>query len=169
MTRLPGLLGVLASGPLAVTLGIDLGREGVFVGQGDGVDDEDPGGYEDTGRLAVDEGGAEEAHGRAIVHGGAGDVEGEAGHDAVHQDAEVVAQEGAGDAQAQSRGDHEDIAGGNKGITGVCKGVSVEEGMRRLVAESTLVKEVAEQAQGEDGQGEGVAGSLGASSEQLGQ
>lgn len=151
--HLLSLLGLLAGSPLAVALGIDLGGKGVLVGQSDGVNGQDPEGQQHAGGFAVDEGGAEEAHGRAVIHGGVGDVEGEASDNAIHQDAEVVAQEGPGDAEAVGGAEDQHVTHGQEGVAGVGGGIGVEERVRGLVAEGLLVQVVAEEAEGEDGDG----------------
>lgn len=150
---------------LPIPLGVDLGGEGVLVAQGDVVDEEDPRGDEDTRGLRIVERHTEEAHGGAVVHGRVGDVEGEARDDVIHQDAEVVAEEGAGDAEGPGGGDDEDIPGEDEGVGGELHGGSVEKGVGGLLAEGFLVEEIADEAEREDGEGEEVAGDLGVTSE----
>ena len=135
---------------LPIPLGVDFGSEGVLVAQGDVVDEEDPRGEEDARGLPVVERHAEEAHGRAVVHGRVGDVEGEACDNVVHQDAEVVAKEGAGDAKGPGRRDNEDVAGDDEGVGGELRTGSVEEWVDGLRAEGFLVEVVADEAEGED-------------------
>ncbi len=166
---LPRLLVLpLGRGTLPVPLGIDRGGEGVLVAQGDLVDDEDPGAQQDAGGLAVQQGGADEAGRRAIVHGGVGDVEGEAGDHVVHEDAKVVAEEGARDAERPRRRHHQDVAAGEQPVREPLDAVLVEGRVRRLLAQRALIQVVADEAQREDGGGQGVAGGLGAAAEELG-
>lgn len=145
---------------LPIPLGVNLGGEGVLVAQGDVVDEEDPRGDENSRGLPEVKRHTEEAHGGAVVHGGIGDVEGEARDDVIHEDAEVVAKEGAGDAEGPGGGDDEDIASDNEGIGGELHGGSVEKRMGGLLAEGTLVEEIADEAEGEDGEGEEITGDL---------
>lgn len=56
-----------------------------------------------------------EGEGAPDVHGVAEDVEGEALDAVVHEDAEVVAEEGARNAEGVGRGDHESLTGGEEG------------------------------------------------------
>lgn len=159
---------LLARSTLPFPLGIDLGGEGVLEAQRDLVHKVDPGREHYAGGAAVDERGAQEAHGGAVVHGRVGEIEGKAGDDVIHQDAEVVAQEGAGDAQRPCRRDDQDISSGDQGVAGVRGDVGLEQRVRRLVAQGALVEQVAHDADREDGRGEGVAGRLGAAAEELG-
>lgn len=163
------LAGTGSLGLLAVAFGIDLGSEGVLELDSDNVDKEDPGSQKKTSGLAVQKGGAEEAHGGAVVHGSAGDVEWKAGDDAIHQNAKVVTEEGAGDAQAQCRGDDEGVAESEKGIGGVFDVGALEERVGGLVTESALVEKVADKTEAEDGGGQEVAGYLGIAAESAGE
>lgn len=160
--------GMASLRPLRITLGVDASGEGVLEAQGNEIDKQHPDGQKNTGRLAKDEGGAQEAHGRAVVHGRVGDVEGEARDHVVHQDAEVVAQEGSRDAQGPCRRDDEDVAGGEEGVADVCGQRSLESWVRGLVAQGALVEGVADEAEGENGCGEGVAGCFGIAAEGTG-
>lgn len=159
------LAGTGSLGPLAVALGVDLGSEGVLELDSDNVDEENPGSQKKTSGLAVEKSSAEEAHGGAVVHRSAGDVEGEAGDDAIHQDAKVVTKEGTGDTQAQCRGDDEDVAETEKRVGRIVDIGALEERVGGLVTEGTLVEEVAEETEGEDGGGQEVAGYLGIAAE----
>ncbi|KAL1842236.1 hypothetical protein VTJ49DRAFT_5714 [Mycothermus thermophilus] len=165
------LLVLLAGGlrALLITLGVDGLGEGVLELDGDEVHGQDVQRQKEAGGLAVQEGSAEEAHGRAIVHRGVGDVEGEARHDAVHEDPEVVAQVGAGDAQLVGGRDDEDVADGQEGIGDVLGQVRLEGWVRGLVAQGALIEVVAEEAEREDGDGEGVACQLAVAPEEAGE
>lgn len=156
------LLVATGLGPLALALGIDAGGEGVLELDGDNVDDEDVESQKDTGGLSVEQSAAEEAHGGTVVHGGAGDVEGEAGDHLVHQDAKVVTQEGASDAKLPCRRDNQDVSKSQESVGSVGDILALEGGVRWLVTEGTLVEEVADEAEREDGGGESVASFLGA-------
>lgn len=163
------LAGTGSLGPLLVALGVDGGSKGVLELDSDNVDEENPSSQKKTGGLAVKQSGAEEAHSGAIVHGSAGDIEGEAGNDAIHQNAKVVTEEGAGDTQAQCRGDDEEVAETEKGIGGIVDVGTLEERVRGLVTEGALVEKVADEAEAEDGGGQEVAGYLGIAAESAGE
>ena len=166
--NLPRLLAL--GGALPVPLGVDAGGEGVLVGEGDLVDEEDPGGEEQAGGLGVEEGGADEAAGGAVVHGGVGDVEGEAGDDAVHEDAEVVAEEGAGDAEGPGRRDDQHVAARQQAVRQPAHLRPVlQQPVRRLRPQRPLVQEVAHQPQREDGRRQRVARRLRPPAEEPGQ
>ncbi len=157
---------LLPRSPLTLSLGIDLCREGVFKAKRHQVHGEDPDGQQETGRFAIDQRRAEEAHGGAIVHGGVHEVEREARDHMIHQDPEVIAQERAGDAELPRRRDHQDVARRDERIAGKGGDITEQGGVCRLMTEGTLVEEVADESQTEDGEGEGVACCLRATAEE---
>lgn len=165
----PNLLGVLASSTFAVSLGIDASSEGVLIAQGNLVDDEDPDSQQDTGGLAVDEGGAEEAHGGTIVHRGVGNAEGEASHDAVHQNAEVVTEERAGNTQLPCRREHENVATCHEGVSDIGHRIGREKWVGWLEAQGPFVEKITENAERKDGGSQTVACSLRTSASELGE
>lgn len=123
---------------------------------------------DDAGRLSEQQGGTQEAHGRAVVHGGVGDVEGETGDNVVHQDAEVITQEGARDTKLPCGGNDEKVAKTQEGIGGVGDQGTLEGRVRGLVTQGALVEEVADEAETEDGGSKGVASGLGVAAERAG-
>lgn len=158
-----------SSRPLALPLSIDARSKGVLEAQRNKVHEQHPDSQQDTSWLAKDKRGAQETHGRAIVHGRIGDVEREPGDHVVHQDAEVVSQKGTRDAQRPGRGDDEGVTGREEGIADVGGQRALESRVRGLVTEGALVEAVADEADGEDCRGEGVAGCSGVAAEDAGQ
>ena len=82
-----------------------------------------------------------EGHGTPDVHGVAEDVEGETLDAVVHENAEIVAEEGAGDAERPGGGDDKDLAkdkerGGEEGVEG--RGEELHLGLLR---DRTVVSE----------------------------
>lgn len=71
----------------------------------------------------------------------------------VHEDAEVVAQERAGDAERPRRRHHQHVAAGQQPVREPLHRGLVEDRVRRLLAERSLVQEVAHEAQREDRRG----------------
>ena len=137
------LLPVLVAGfpaPPPFSLGVDFRGEGVLELQGDEVHEEDLGGQEEAGGAGKPQRAAEEAHGAAPVHWRVGDVERETRHDLVEQDAKVVAQVGARQAQRphgrqdEYVAEREQAAGqdGHQRVLG-------QKGGRGLIAEGALV------------------------------
>lgn len=154
---------------LALTFGVNPSSERVLEPQGDDVHDEHADGQRNTSRLAKDEGGSQKVHRRAPVHRGRCHVEGEASHHLVHQDAKVVAQEGARDAQAPRRRDDKDVAEDEQGVSGSLRVQRLQKRVRWLLRQGRLVQPIAEEAQREDGHGEGIAGRVGSAPKQPGQ
>jgi len=158
---------LLAGRPLALALGVDFGRERVLEAQGHDVHEEHPECQREAGWLGKEKRGAQEAHRGAPVHGRTDDVEWEPGDHLVHEDAKVIAQKGAGDAEAPCRRDDKRVAEGDEGVG---RGLGVDarqQWVRGLLANGGLVEEVAEEAEREDGRGETVAGCAGASAKQV--
>ena len=117
-------------------VGVDHVREGALEAERDQIDDVDIERDEEAGRALVPgvswmcrvntlhtramratggqrnspEGGRGERHGAADVHGVAEDVEGKALDAVVHEDAEIVAQEGASDTKSPGGCDDENLA-----------------------------------------------------------
>lgn len=102
-----------------------------------------------------------------MVHGRIRDVEREARHHLVHEDAEVVAQKCACDAQRPGRRYNEDVPRGDQGIREILGFRGFEERVGRLVAESALVKAIADKTQGKDGCSKRIAGGLRVATEEL--
>lgn len=92
-----------------------------------------------------------------MVHGRAGDVERETGDLVVHQDAKVVAEIGARDAQGPHARDDKHISDNEEGGGGVLDGVGGEDVEGGLVAQRLLVKVVASDSDREDDDGQEVA------------
>ena len=152
------LLGLVTSlGSLLVALGIDGGGEWVLERNGNGVDDEDPKGEENTSGLSVQKSGSEEAERRAVIHRRAGNVEREASNHLVLEDAKVVTKEGALDTQLPSGRCDQEVANGKERIGSVLDILALESWVRWLIAESALIEEVANKAEPEDGHSERVA------------
>lgn len=166
--QLPRLLvGPFCCSPLAFPLGIDASGEGVFVAEGDLIDDIHPHSEEKPSWLAIQDGDAKETASRSVVHGRVGNVERETRDHAVHEDAEVVAQKCACDAQSPGGRYDENVPHGDQGICEVTGFRGFEERVGRLVAECMLVEAIADKAQGEDGCGKSVAGCLGVAPKEL--
>ena len=81
----------------------------------------------------------EEAHRAADVHRVAEDVEREALDALVHEDAEVVAEEGAGNAECKRGGDHEELAETKQRCGDIDVERFREEWDRGLVEECALI------------------------------
>lgn len=111
-------------------------------------------------RLAIQQRSPQKAHRRAIVHRRTGHIKREPRNNAIHEDTKVIPQEGPRDAQLPGGGDDEEVADGEQGVGGVGDVFALEGRVGRLVTEGALVEEVAQEAEGEDGGGEGVAGCL---------
>lgn len=151
---------------LALTFGVNPSSERVLEPQSNDVHDEHAESQRNTSRLAKDEGSPQKVHRRAPVHRGRCHVEGEARHHLVHQNAKVVAQEGARDAQAPRRRDDKDVADDEQGVSGSLRVQRLQERVRGLLGQGRLVQPIAEEAQREDGRGEGIAGRVGSAPEQ---
>lgn len=135
--------------------------------QGSKVHQHDPPRQQNAGRLAVQQRRAQEAHRRAPVHWSAGHVERESRHHLLLQNTEVVAKECARDAERPSGAQHKGVAGREERVRGGLGIDGEEERVRRLVLDSRFVQPVADEAEGEDSGSEGVAGSLGAATEEV--
>lgn len=79
------------------------------------IQNEDLGSQEDARHLAPVKSNAQEVQGTSPVHGRAGDVEGETGDGCIHENAKVVPEVSAGDAQRIHAGEDEDGADGEEG------------------------------------------------------
>lgn len=110
------LLARFLSFSLLVTLGVDGGREVVFVAQRDLVYNIYPRSQHKSSGLAKQQRSAQEAQGRSCVHWRASHVEGETSHHFVKQDAKVVAQESSSDTQSVSRTDDQEVTKGKQGV-----------------------------------------------------
>lgn len=93
--------------PLPIPFGVDLAREWIFVAERYRIEHQDLCGQDDAGGASVQQGRAQEAHRAAVIHWRAREVEGETGDGGVHEDAEVVAQIGARDAERVGAAQHE--------------------------------------------------------------
>lgn len=151
------LLSPLGLCALLLALLVDASRERVLEAKRNKVDHQHLDGQEHTGRLSVPERRSEEAQGRAVVHWRIGNVEGEAGDAGIHQDTEVVAEIGAGEAEGPHTGDNENISGEEEPDGDVLDESCLEIWVSWLATEGLLVEVVAEDAEGEDGCSEEVA------------
>lgn len=161
------LLTCWSSSSLSFAFGIDLRGEWILIAQRNAVYHRDPNSQQQTSRLSKEQRCAEEAHGRTPVHGRTAHIEGEPGDHVVHQDAKVVTEEGAGDTEGPGARQHQDIAARDQGVR---RGLGIDgeqQRVRGLLRDGGLVEPVADDAQGEDGRGEGVAASQGVAAEEL--
>jgi hypothetical protein len=110
---------LLALPPLLVTLRINHAREGIFPSPRDTVSRRDYASQEKTRRLAIPQRSSQEAQSAAVIHGRLADVEREGCDGRVHEDAEVVAQVGASDAERPHGCQDEGVAGEEEGNCGV--------------------------------------------------
>lgn len=163
------LLLLLPLGPLALALGIDLTRKRILKPQREHIHNIHPPRQQQARGLAKPERRPQEAHRRPPVHRRAAHVEGEPRDHLVHQDAKVVAQERARDAERPRARDDEDVAGGEEQHGGELGERVQEQRVRGLLGDGGLVEEVADEAEREDGGREGVAGVLGVAAEELGE
>jgi hypothetical protein len=85
----------------------------------------------------------------------------------VHEDAKVVAEEGASDAEGPGGGNDESVAAGEEGVGSGLDVNGLEGRMGGLLVDGTVEKGVADEAEAEDCSGQGVAGSLGAAAEEV--
>lgn len=120
-------------------------------------------------RASIQQSRPYETHRGPIIHGRSRDIERETRDGLIHQDAEIIAQVRARDAERPCRAEDEDVAEGDQGVGDIGHEWLGEEGMGGLVAEGALEESVAEEAEGEDGEGKGVAGELGAVVEEVGE
>jgi hypothetical protein len=127
--------------------------------KGKPVQNKDPSRQNEAGHLARVEGDAQEVQSATPVHGGPGDVEREAGDRGIHENAEIITQVGAGDAESPHASQDEHRAEAEEGIT---KQGLVDWGIEGLVCQRQLEQVVTEDAEGEDGEGEEVASVVGA-------
>ena len=154
-TDLPALL------LLPISLRINLRSERVLKPQRNAVNRPHQPCQQHARRLAKPQRRAQEAQRAAMVHRRAGHVEREASDDLVHQDAEVVAQVCARDAERPHAAQYECVATQEQ-ADGQALGEGGEEGwVGWLGAQGALVYEVTRDAKGEDGDGEGVAAAVG--------
>lgn len=173
------LQALLALGALLVSLLVDHACEGVLELPGNAVRNGNNASQQQTSRLAVPQRGCEEAERRAVIHGRVGHIEWERGHRRVHQDAKVVAEVCACDAERPHRGQDEGVAGEEERDRGVLDEWVLEERRGGLIGEGFVVAEryvsvlrrvwrldrlakadvqvVSEDAEREDGHGERVA------------
>lgn len=162
---------LLLGSELSVSLGVNLAGEGLFELEGNGVHERDKGGDEQTRGLGVPQRRRQETQRGAVVHGVVGHVEGEARDPLVHENAKVVAQVGACDAQSVHGGEHQHVAHTKQhhgqGLDDVGVGDGQQDG-GGLLLKSLVVQVVSEDAQREDGDGQQVASRLGSSGD-LGQ
>ena len=96
-----------------------------------------------------------------MVHGRRADAEREARNHLVHQDAEVVAQVRARDAQRPHAGQHQRVAAEQQADGQTLRERSQERRVCGLGAQGALVDGVARDAEQEDGHGESVAAAVG--------
>lgn len=94
---------------------------------------------QDPCRLPVHDRGAKKGQRRSVVHWRIGDVERERCHPVIHENAKVIAQICAGNAQSPHATEHEKIAGGDQSIPDVVRGGRLQERVRWLSAERTFV------------------------------
>ena len=130
---------------------------------------DNPSRQQDTRRLSKQQRRTQEAHRATPVHRRTRHIEREPSDHLIHEDAEVVAQEGACDTEGPGGGDDEDVAARDEGVGGGLDGEGEEERVGTLLGDGGLEEVVAEDAEGEDGGGEGVAGGDGAPSEEVGE
>lgn len=138
----------------------------------------------DSSRFSIKQCRSQEAHCTPIIHGRSRDVEWETRDRLIHQDAEVVAEIGARDAQGPGAGKDKGVAGSEEGVSeerevergvvglGVESGfvpvakawlareVEEEEGMERMLSAEMRRFDsqiITEQTEREDCQGQGIA------------
>lgn len=154
--------------PLALPLGIDLARERILKGQSNFVHDKDQRRQHDARRLTKPQRRAQEAHRAAVVHRRVRDAEREPRHHVVHQDAEVVAQVRARDAQRPHARQHEHVAGPDERHGQRLRHGRLQQRVRGLTAQRALVHGVADDAEREDGHGQRVAAVQAVAARELG-
>jgi hypothetical protein len=125
--------------PLLVPLLVDHACERVFPPTRNRVCGSDHARQDYTGWLSKPDSRGQEGHGGTVVHGRAGDVEGECRDGRVHQDAEVVAEVGTGDAERPHRGQDECVSHQEERDGGVFYEGREEGGVRGLVGEGFVV------------------------------
>lgn len=99
------------------------------------------GGQQDAHRLPIQNGSAQKRHGRPVIHRRARDVERERLDNVVHQDAKVIAQVSAGNSECPHAAQHEDVATSDQRVRDVIRGGALEQRVRRLRTESSLIAE----------------------------
>jgi hypothetical protein len=163
LKRAQRLQPLLALTALLVPLLVNHAREGVLPVARNGVRNGDNARKQQPRGLAEPQGRGEEAQRGAVVHGRGRDVEGEARHGRVHQDAKVVAQVRARDAQRPHARQHERVARQEERDRRVLDQRVEERRVRGLRGES-LVVAVRERVSGVERKGEwsvGVRGRVG--------
>lgn len=167
LTSLVLLLARLGSSPLAIALGINLRRKRILKAQRNRVNNVHQSREQNTSRLAKQQRSAQEAHRRASVHGRSRNVKRESGNHFIHEEAEIVAQKCAPDAQAPCRGNDEDVAARDEGVCSRLRVGAQQERVRWLLGDGRLVEPVADDAEREDGCGERVVGDGGVAAKEL--
>lgn len=134
--RLDALLSLFA---LRVPLRVDHTRERILPAPSNAIRCRNKTRQQHTRGLSKPQRGREETKRRAMVHGCIGDIEGKRGNRFVHQDAKVVTQICARDAEGVHAGEHEGVAHEEERDRGVLD-EGVEEGrVRGLRGESFIV------------------------------
>jgi hypothetical protein len=124
---------------LSLPLGVDPTGEGILICQSNLVDQEYQAGQHNSSRLSKPQCRSQEAEGRTIVHGSRTNVEGEACDHVVHEDAEVVAEVGACDAESVHGGQDEDVAGDEQSNGQGFRHRAKKERVGRLASEGALI------------------------------
>lgn len=94
---------------------------------------------EDPCRLPVHQCRAQKRESRSVIHGRIGDIEGKRGYPMIHQDAKVVAQIRASDAQSPHAAKDEDVARGNQTVAEIGRRWRHEQIVGRLRSERTFI------------------------------
>lgn len=161
------LFGLLGS--FALTLGVNFRCEGLFKAQCNKVHDKHKDGHENASGLTKPQSSTQEREGWAIVHGVVSHVEGKACHNVVHEDAKVVTQVGASDAERPHGAKHKHVTNAEW-----CNGQSLdnvwvlgEEWPCGLITEGLFVENVTDNAKRENSQGKTVAAEPGVAESKL--
>lgn len=104
-----------------------------------------------------------------MVHGVVGDIEWEVGDSVVHEDAEVIAQVGAGDTESPHGGQDEYVAPGEAGSAQGLDQWLVEIWTHWLFAQCLFIQVVSEDTEREDGSSQNVAAQISVTASKLGQ
>jgi hypothetical protein len=157
--HLQTLLSTLLGLPLP--LGVNLRSERILKPQSHRVNSENKSRQQHTRRLAKPKRRAQETEGAAMVHGRRANAEREPGHHLVHQDAKVVAQVRARDAERPHAGQHQRVAAEQQADGQALRERAQQGRVSGLGAQGALVDGVAGDSEQEDCYGEGVATAVG--------
>lgn len=156
--RPPLLLRLLAPLlPLPLPLRIDLGRKGILEPQRNLIRHPHQPRQQQTRRFPKPQRRPGKAHRAAVIHRRRRHVEREPGHHLIHEDAEVIPQVRPRDPEGPHAREDEDIAAGDEGDGEALRERGLQERVRGLGAQGAFVEGVAQDAEREDGEGEGVA------------